>query len=384
MLKPAGSLCNLRCEYCYYHPFFDVDHDRQNTLSDKLLATFTDQYLADQPAGEVIFAWQGGEPTLCGIPFFKRAIELQRKYSPAGIEILNVIQTNATLLNEDWCRFFRQHNFLVGVSIDGPPQLHDSFRKTPAGSPTYQDVIRGYQLLREHSVHTNILATVNSSNQDFPDKVYRHLTEDLEAKFIQFIPVVEKTHCNNANRTWEISTASVNPGAYGRFLTKVFDLWVKQDIGQVFVQLFDVTLGSWLEQPAGLCVFAPTCGNALVLERDGNLYSCDHFVKDEHLLGNLDSQSLSKAVRSGKQLSFGQAKLDLLPDECIECRFRFACNGGCPKNRFSIDFRSSKPLNYLCPAYRAFFQHTEYSMKAMASLIRQGRSPALLMKTFQD
>lgn len=374
-------------------------------MADELLETSVKQYIESQQIPEVTFAWQGGEPTLMGLDFFRRAVHYQQKYARPGVTILNALQTNGTLLDDDWCQFFKEHNFLIGISIDGPQELHDAYRVNKGGVGSFKQVIRGWQLLVEHEVEYNVLCTVHATNQDHPLEVYCFFRDDLKTQFIQFIPIIERATTQIlplANDGWSerdggerplytqsgtlVTDRSVNAQKYGDFLITIFDEWVRRDIGHVYVQMFDVALGAWLGQPGSLCIFAPTCGMALALEHNGDLFSCDHFVEPDYLLGNIQTDHMLKLVSSERQQQFGVDKQDTLPRYCRECEVRFACHGGCPKNRFIRTPAGEPGLNYLCAGYKAFFNHVDRQMKIMANLLHQRRPPAeiMAMMAFED
>jgi uncharacterized protein len=368
-------------------------------MSDETLEAYIRQYIASQRTREITFAWQGGEPTLMGLDFFQRAIALQKKYTKPGMVIQNTLQTNGTLLNTEWAEFFKKHNFLLGISIDGPQALHDEFRVNKGGEGSFAQVMRGLRLLQEHGVEYNILCTVHAANQDYPLEVYRFFRDELSAAFIQFIPIVERVTPEIlplANLGWserdggerplytqagdKFTRRSVNAEKYGAFLNTIFDEWVRNDVGKIYIQHFDVALGAWLGQPGALCIFAPTCGQALALEHNGDLFSCDHFVEPHYLLGNIHETDLLKLGAAPKQRQFGEEKLSTLPKYCRECEVRFACHGGCPKNRFIRTPDGETGLNYLCAGYKAFFNHIDAPMKIMANLIRTQRPPAEIME----
>ena len=366
LAKPAGPVCNLDCEYCFFLSKKSLYPGDRFRMSPGALETYIRQLIEAHPAGDVTVAWQGGEPTLMGIEFFRRAAELADRYRRPDQVIRHTIQTNGTLLTADWCEMFSEHRFLVGISVDGPPDCHDRFRLDKRGRPTSERVLHGLTLLQRHGVDFNVLCTVNGANQDRPLDVYRYLRDDLGVRHIQLIPVVER-------EGQAIRASSVEPAAWGRFLVAVFDEWLAHDVGRVFVQMFDSALAGWCGLPPDLCLFAETCGRALVLEHNGDLYSCDHFVDPEHLLGNIGARHLGELVALDRQTVFGRAKAATLPSWCRRCEFRFACNGECPKNRFAVSPDGEPGLNYLCPGYRAFFHHVDGPMRLMADLLRQGR-----------
>jgi uncharacterized protein len=391
LAKPTGAICNLDCKYCFFlskEMLYSGDRFR---MSDELLQTYLHQLLEAQPLGEVNVAWQGGEPTLMGIDFFRRAIDYVEKYRRPGQTILHTMQTNGTLLNDEWSAFFKQHNFLIGLSVDGPKHMHDAYRVDKHGAGSFGQVMRGREALRRHDVDVNILCTVHAANADHPLEVYRFFRDDLQAKYMQFIPIVERTTeelIPLANLGWgkrpggdrplyvqsggQVTERSVGAEQFGRFLIAIFDEWVRRDVGKVFVQTFDVALGSWIGRHS-LCIFSPTCGRALALEHNGDLYSCDHYVEPEYLLGNILQEPMERLVASEKQTAFGQAKLDTLPKYCRECDVRFACHGECPRNRFILTPDGEAGLNYLCAGYKLFFYHIGPAMTTMASLLRHGR-----------
>jgi uncharacterized protein len=341
-------------------------------MSDDVLETYTSQHITAQQSSEVIFSWQGGEPTLMGLEFYERAIHFQKKYARPGMRIQNTLQTNGTLLNEGWCHFFQKNNFLIGISMDGAQSLHDVYRLDKGGGGSFDDVLRGWKLLQSFGVETNVLCSVHAANQDHPLDVYRFFRDELKAEFIQFIPIVERETAMEY---------SVNPQKYGEFLIAIFDEWLRHDVGHIFIQIFDVALGAWLGKPGGLCIFAPTCGTALALEHNGDLYSCDHFVEPDYLLGNIKKSTLLELATSEKQGQFGKSKQTSLPRYCRDCEVLFACNGGCPKDRFFNSPNGEAGLNYLCAGYKAFFTHIDKPMKLMADLFRRGHSPAEIMNT---
>ncbi len=373
LAKPCGPVCNLGCAYCYYlakEQYYPASGFR---MSPELLEEYTRQYIAAQQVPEVVFGWQGGEPTLMGLDFFRLAVELQAKYRRPGMRITNALQTNGTTLTDEWCRFFREHNFLIGLSLDGPAEVHDAYRRDKAGRPVFARVMAGLLLLQKHNVEYNILATVHAANAPHPLEVYRFLRDEAGAQFLQFIPIVE---LDEAGRVTE---RSVDGPQYGRFLSEMFDEWVRRDVGQVFVQIFDVALAAWSGRRPGLCLFEETCGSSVVMEHNGDVYACDHFVFPSHLLGNMLETPLVDLVGSERQRRFGLDKRDALPRRCRECPVLFVCHGGCPKNRLLHTPEGEPGLNYLCEGYRAFFGHIDGPMRRMAALLRAGRPPADIM-----
>lgn len=379
MVKPVGPVCNLACDYCYYLTKEKLFPGSDFIMTDSLLEDFTRQYIQSQLAPHISFVWQGGEPTLAGLDFFRKAVEFQKKYIRSGVIIENAIQTNGTLLTAEWCRFFRQNNFLVGISLDGPPDLHNIYRKDRAGKGSADRVLAGLALLKKHEVDYNVLCTVHSANADHPLEVYHYLRDDLDSTFIQFIPIVERDNKTGYQVGNKVTGRSVSGAQYGRFLIQIFDEWVKRDVGSVFIQIFDVALSKWLGGQSGLCIFSETCGLALLLEHNGDLFSCDHFVEPKHKLGNITKTKLVDLVQSHSQHQFGMAKRDKLSKYCLECEVRFACNGGCPKNRFLHTPDCEYGLNVLCDGYRAFFNHIDQPMRLMAALLSQHRPPAEIM-----
>jgi uncharacterized protein len=378
MAKPNGALCNLSCKYCFYTPKKELYPDIDMGMSDEVLEKYICQYINAVKVPEVTFSWQGGEPTLLGIQFFKKAIKYQEKHKKPGMNIYNTIQTNGILLDDEWCQFFRENNFLVGISIDGPKELHDAYRKDKKGNSTFDRVMQSIRLMQEFGVEFNILATVNRINADYPLEVYRFF-KDIGAQFIQFIPIVE-LGSEDLDGNIKVSDESVLPEQYGDFLIAVFDEWVKKDVGKIYIQIFDAALASWFDYPPSVCLFAPTCGTAMIIEHNGDLYSCDHFVDSEHLLGNIMETPLQELVLSSQQSQFGLDKMDNLPSECIQCDFKFACYGACPKHRFIKDKTGEKRLNYLCPGYKKFFAHINWPMQVMTTLLKQERAPAYIMQ----
>ena len=373
LAKPTGAICNLACDYCFFLSKEQLYPGSPFRMSEDLLEQYVRQLLEAHRTPVVTVAWQGGEPTMMGLDFYRRMIELVHRYRRADQVIEHTIQTNATLIDDDWAAFLAEHDFLVGVSIDGPPALHDAYRRDKGGKPTYERVIRGLRTLQAHGVRWNALTTVNRANEEHPIEVYRHLRDDLGAEFIQFIPIVERPSPGGIPTGVEVTERTVSPEGYGAFLISVFDEWVRRDVGRVFVQMFDSTLASFLDVPGSMCVHSRTCGTALALEHNGDLYSCDHFVEPDHLLGNIATTHLLELVASPQQVAFGQAKQDTLPRVCRECPVRFACHGGCPKDRVALTPDGDRGLHYLCPSYLAFFTHVDRPMRVMAAALRSGR-----------
>lgn len=369
MSKPTGAICNLDCEYCFFLAKEELYPGSGFRMPEDVHEAYVRQLLAaERRAEEVVVAFQGGEPTLMGLDFFRRTLELEQQHAAPGQRILNTIQTNATLIDDEWAAFLAEHDFLVGVSIDGPREMHDAFRVDKGGKPTFDRVIAGLDALKRHGVEWNALVTVNAANGDHGREVYTFLRDDLGATFLQLIPIVEHAGGETA------SHRSVTGPQYGRFLIEVFDEWARHDVGDVFVQMFDTALAHWLGMDqAGMCVHARTCGDAVALEHNGDLYSCDHYVEPDYLLGNItQGRTLLQLVESPTQRAFGNAKLDTLPGYCQQCDVRFACNGGCPKDRFLTTPDGEPGLHFLCEGYQAFFRHVDEPMKVMAGLLRRG------------
>jgi uncharacterized protein len=379
MLKPRGAICNLDCAYCYYLSKERLYPGSRFRMSDTLLEEYTRQYIEAQPVPEVTFAWQGGEPTLMGLDFFRRAIGFQQRYRRPGMRIHNALQTNGVTLDEAWCGFFREHDFLIGISLDGPRDLHDAYRVDKGGRPTFERAMAGMELLKKHGVEFNVLTTVHAANADHPLEVYRFLRDEAGTGFIQFIPIIEHDNEAGSQASEQVSARSVTGRQYGDFLIAIFDEWVRQDVGRVFVQIFDAALAAWLGQRPGLCIFEETCGTALAMEHNGDLYACDHFVEPGHKLGNMQDMPLAEMVGSEPQRQFGLAKRDRLPRHCRECQVRFVCNGGCPKNRILHTPNGEPGLNHLCVGYKAFFTHIDGPMRIMAAELRAGRPAAKVM-----
>ncbi len=373
MAKPIGPVCNLDCAYCYYlrkEALYAPGEDFR--MSDEVLRRYIHDYLAAQPGPHVDFAWQGGEPTLMGLDFFRQIVALQKEYLPPGWTCANALQTNGTFLNEEWCTFLREQRFLVGISMDGPPELHDRYRLDKRGRPTHAAVLRGLRLLQEHGVEHNVLCTVHRANAGHPLDVYRFL-RGAGVTWLQFIPIVERTGAE------AVSDRSVVPEEYGTFLSAIFDEWIRHDVGRVFVQIFEECATVWAGMPASLCVLQETCGRGLVMEHNGDVYACDHFVLPEYRLGNVMSAELGAMVASPEQTAFGLAKRDALPQVCRECDVRFICNGGCPKERFMRSADGEPGLSYLCAGYHHFFKHADPYLRRLADLWRKGASPTAIM-----
>ena len=378
LAKPRGAICNLDCKYCFYLSKEELYKGSSFRMTDEILETYIRQLIESHEVPEVTVAWQGGEPTLMGLDFFRRSIVYEKEYARAGMKILNTIQTNGTLINDEWAAFFKENNFLVGLSIDGPREMHDFYRVDRQGGPTFDKVMRGLSFLQKYGVEWNALTTIHHANADHPVEVYRFLRDECKAEFIQFIPIVERA-TPEGNVVTERSTTAEQ---YGKFLVGVFEEWVRHDVAKVYVQMFDVALANWHGEPSGLCVHSKTCGGALAIEHNGDLYSCDHFVTPQYKLGNIKEKHMLKLVGSDAQLKFGNDKYDKLPKYCRECEVRFACHGGCPKDRFITTPDGEPGLNYLCAGYKIFFNHINEPMRMMSRLLHQNRAPAEIIQTY--
>ncbi|HQF79407.1 MAG TPA: anaerobic sulfatase maturase [Flexilinea sp.] len=384
MAKPRGAICNLGCEYCYYLPKKALYPGGTFRMSNQVLKSYVRQYIAAQQVPQVHFAWQGGEPTLMGLDFFRRVVGYQKEAARPGMRIENAIQTNGTLLNDDWCRFFAENHFLVGISLDGPREIHDVYRKDKGNRGTFDRVIHGIRLLKDYQVDFNILTCVSAANAEKPLEVYHFLRDEVGAEFIQFIPIVEWERPTDPQKERKLSERSVNGEQYGYFLNSIFDDWLAHDLSKIFVQIFDTSFGHWIGAPGGLCVFQETCGLALVTEHNGDVYSCDHFVEPDCYLGNMLKTPLAEMVGSEKQRQFGLAKRNSLPQYCRSCSFLFACNGGCPKDRTDITPDGEPGLNHLCSGFKTFFAHVDSPFRIMANLIRQHRPMTDVMKILEN
>jgi uncharacterized protein len=371
--KPTGARCNLNCSYCFFLKKERLYPESHFRMSEEVHEAYIRQLLESHQVPQVTVTWQGGEPTLMGLDFFRRSLVLQKKYAKPGTRIENTFQTNGVLLNAEWCRFFHENGFLIGLSMDGPRDLHDFYRKDKGGRGTFDRVLKAARLLQDHQVEFNVLCTVNRKNADQPIEVYRFFRIELGAQYIQFIPIVERDNESCFQEGNRVTDRSVRPDQWGHFLIEIFDEWVRRDVGQTFVLNFDGALAGWLGRARTVCIFGPTCGQGMALEHNGDLYSCDHFVEPNYYLGNILKTPMVDLVASEKQRQFGQDKKDTLPRYCRECEVRSICNGECPKNRF-IETPGGEPgLNYLCSGYKAFFQHADKPMQIMADLIRRGR-----------
>ncbi len=375
MAKPTGAKCNLSCDYCFFLKKEELYPGSSFRMSDEVMERYIRQTIEAHRAPRVTIAWQGGEPTLMGLDFFRQVVEIEKKYARPGMQIENTLQTNGVLLDAKWCRFLRENHFLVGLSLDGPKHLHDAYRHDKTGGSVFNRVIRAAKLMQKHRVEFNILCTVNAANSQHPTEVYRFFRDELKTPFLQFIPIVEVDTTSSY-----VTNRSVRPEQYGRFLIDIFDEWVSRDVGQMFVLFFDGVLAAYLRGQSSLCVLRPTCGDGVALEHNGDVYSCDHFVEPAHLLGNITETQLADLVGSEKQQRFGRAKSDTLPKYCKQCQYLFTCHGECPKNRV-LSMPDGEPgLNWLCPGLKAFFRHTEKHMNVMAALLQQGRPAGDIMQ----
>ena len=390
LAKPIGPICNLDCKYCFYLEKEALYPSASKwAMADDVLESYIRQYIEAQQSSAVNFAWQGGEPALLGVDYFRRAVALQKKYAN-GKRIANAFQTNGVLLNEEWARFFKENDFLIGVSIDGPRELHDAYRVDKGGQPTFDRVMRGIEVLKQNGVEFNTLTTIHRANSRHPLEVYRFLKESGSG-YMQFIPIAERisSHATedglvlvspSFSDTAKVAPWSIEPRQFGRFLCAIFDEWVRKDVGRYFVQLFDVNLQVWAGMESSLCIFRKTCGSALAIEHSGDLYSCDHFVYPQNKLGNIMESPLESLVESEQQREFGEAKNSTLPQYCRECDVRFACNGECPKHRFTSTPDGEPGLNYLCAGYKMFFHHVDPYMRFMTSELAAKRAPANVMR----
>jgi len=387
LAKPVGASCNLRCKYCYY---LEKSHLYRNApvrvMSDELLERFVQEYIQAQTMSQVLFTWHGGEPLMRPLSFYRKAVALQERYA-FGRQIDNTIQTNGTLLTDEWCEFFKEHNWLVGISIDGPQEFHDEYRRTASDKPSWQKVMRGIRLLRKHGVEWNAMAVVNDFNAGYPLEFY-HFFKEMGAKYIQFAPVVERMAAHSDGRhlatlvdqECPVADFSVSPAQWGDFLCAIFDEWVRHDVGQTYVEIFDCTLANWVGERPGICVYAKECGHAGVMEFNGDVYSCDHFVFPEYKLGNIRDRTLVEMLYGEQQRQFSCLKHASMPKQCKECEWEFACHGECPKNRFVNDRYGNPGLNYLCSGYRHFYEHVAPYMDFMKKEFMNQRPPANVME----
>ena len=392
MLKPAGAHCNLACKYCYYLEKNNLyQNSHRHLMSDEMLEQFTREYIEAQTMPQVLFTWHGGEPLMRSIDFYKKALALQKKYAH-GKQIDNVIQTNGTLLTDEWCEFFAKNHWLVGISIDGPQEYHDHYRVTPAGKPSWEKVMQGISLLKKHRVEWNAMAVVNAYNAEHPLEFY-HFFRDNGCQYLQFTPIVERLTEHEDGRTLAsladdreipLADASVTPQQWGNFLCTIFDDWVRHDVGKTFVEIFDCTLANWMGVLPGICAYSKECGHAGVMEHNGDVYSCDHFVFPEYKLGNIRELSLIDMLYGEKQQAFSRLKHTSLPRQCKECDMEFACHGECPKNRFEKDKYGEPGLNYLCQGYYQYYSHVAPYMDFMKRELLAQRPPANIMNVLKN
>ena len=399
LAKPTGAVCNLDCSYCFFLSKEMLYPGSRFRMAEELLEQYLRQLIEAHARSPVVtVAWQGGEPTLMGVEFFRRSVELAEGLLRPGQQVEYTIQTNATLLDEEWASFFKEHDFLVGVSIDGPRELHDAYRVNKGGKGSFDQVIAGLEQLKRADVQWNALTTIHAANAGHGAEVYRFLRDECGARFVQFIPIIERVAEADGEGTvpwssWHdrplyvqrgerVTGRSVTAEQYGRFLIDVFEDWVRRDVGKVYVQMFDVALANWVGEPPSLCIHSVTCGLALALEHTGDLYSCDHFVEPAYKLGNIKETPMLELVASQRQRKFGLDKRDTLPRYCLECDVRFACHGGCPKDRFIRTPDGEPGLNYLCAGYKAFFHHVDPAMRFMAEQLRHGLAPAEIIQRY--
>ena len=391
MLKPVGAHCNLACDYCYYLEKLNLYQDSsKHIMSDELLEKFIKEYIESQMMPDVLFTWHGGETLMRPLSFYKKALELQQKYAK-GRRIDNCIQTNGTMLNDEWCKFFHDHQWLVGVSIDGPQEFHDEYRRNRQGQPSFIKVMKGIELLNKHQVEWNAMAVVNDFNADYPLDFY-HFFKKIGCHYIQFTPIVERIFNHQDGRHLaaveegdeKMADFSITPEQWGHFTCTIFDEWVRNDVGDYYIQLFDSTLANWIGEQPGVCSLAKTCGHAGVMEYNGDVYSCDHFVFPQYKLGNIYTKTLVEMMYSDRQQAFGQAKYSSLPGQCKQCPYLFACNGECPKNRFCHTKDGESGLNYLCKGYFQFFSHVAPYMDFMKNELLNQRPPANIMQALKE
>lgn len=391
MLKPVGAVCNLACDYCYYLEKMNLyENSSKYVMSEELLEKFIEEYINSQTMPQLLFTWHGGETLMRPLSFYQKAMELQQKYAKE-CTIDNCIQTNGTLLTDEWCKFFHDNHWLVGVSIDGPQEFHDEYRKNKQGRPSFVKVMQGIDLLNKHHVEWNALAVINDFNADYPLDFY-HFFKEIGCQYIQFAPIVERIYHHTDGRhlaaveegdSENLADFSVNPEQWGKFLCTIFDEWVRNDVGKYYIQLFDSTLANWVGEQPGVCTMAKTCGHAGVMEFNGDVYSCDHFVFPQYKLGNIHSNTLVEMMYSERQRTFGQSKQSSLPTQCKECQYLFACNGECPKNRFCKTASGESGLNYLCKGYYQFFDHVAPYMDYMKRELMQKRAPANIIEAIR-
>ena len=384
LAKPTGAVCNLDCKYCFFLSKEMLYPGSRFRMADELLEEYIRQLMQSQKIPEVTVSWQGGEPTMMGIDFFKRAIELQDKYKSPGMTVMNTMQTNGILINDEWCGFLKENNFLIGLSIDGTKDLHDHYRVDKGGHGTFDKVVSAARLMQKHNVDFNLLTTVHSANADHPLEIYRFFRDELNVKFIQFIPIVERKNDTGFQEGNEVTERSVTAEQWGNFLIAIFDEWVRRDVGEVYVQMFDAALASWYGIQPAMCIFLERCGMAATLEHNGDFYSCDHYVEPNYLLGNIMEKEMTEMIISDKQIKFGNDKYDTLPGYCRNCDVLFACHGECPKNRF-INTPDGEPgLNYLCAGYMKFFRHIDEPMKFMVNKLKVNQAPSDIVNYYRE
>ena len=395
MAKPAGPKCNLDCRYCFYlekESFLEKENDFN--MSDEILEKFIEKYINTQEIPEIQFVWQGGEPTLRGLDFYEKVIFYQNKHAGKK-KILNSLQTNGVLLDESWCKFLKKHNFLVGISLDGPKEIHDFYRVDKGEKPTFDKVMNAINLMKKHQVPFNVLTCVTSESCKRPLEIY-NFYKDNGIDFIQFTPIIERlpedadyntglkhANVNRNEKTFKMTDYSIKKGEYGEFLISVFNEWVRKDVGKVHVMNFEWALESWLGLPSTICIFSKECGRAIAIEHNGDLYSCDHYVYPENKIGNILKDNPKELIESEKQKSFGKNKLSGLPRQCLECEVKFACNGECPRHRFDETYDGEKGLSYLCEDYKKYFTHIHPYMKVMVQLIENKLPPAKVMEVIK-
>jgi uncharacterized protein len=382
--KPTGARCNCRCDYCFYLEKERLYPGSSFRMSDQVMETYIRQTMAAHSAAEVPIAWQGGEPTLMGLDFFRRTMEAEKRYARPGRRAANSIQTNGILIDESWCRFLHDNGFLVGLSLDGPRELHDAFRRDRGGRSVFAKVVRAARLMQEQAVEFNILCTVNSVNSRRALEVYRFFRDELGVRYVQFIPIVERRGESETRNGSPVTNRTVGSADYGRFLSEIFDEWLRRDVGSMFVPFFDAVLASYVIGESTLCALRAVCGDALALEHNGDLYSCDHYVDPGHLLGNIRQTPIDELIASERQRAFGRAKSDNLPRACRECRFLFTCYGECPKNRILVAPDGERGLNWLCEGLKTFFGHAERPMRLMADLLNRGQPAAGIIEILAE
>lgn len=380
MVKPGGAICNLDCHYCYYlKKEYLYPRGESFRMADDVLEAYIAQHIEASPSQVVDFSWHGGEPTILGLDYFRKVVALQRRHASGGRRVRNGIQTNGVILDEEWCRFLAAEGFSVGLSLDGPRELHDKYRVTKGQKPTFRDVMRGFRLLKEHKVPCDVLCVVHAGNVAHPASVYRFF-KSIGAEHLQFIPLVEPAPQGDA----PVSPYSVPAEGFGSFLCTVFDEWIRHDVGRVTVQIFDEAARPSLGMEHALCIFRETCGDVPVVEHNGDFYSCDHFVDPPYHLGNIKDTPLAEMIESGPQREFGKKKWTSLPRYCRQCEVRDMCNGGCPKDRFIKTPDGEDGLNYLCAGYKKFFTHSRAYLQTMASLWQAGEPIEKVMQTVRD